>query len=240
MAALRLVFENKSSILTPNQGTHPSVSNDPPIIFLDQILQQFKAKILNMDLVQSLRQDDGSYFQVKGLIESLNNSPETASNKELLRFLLGFCPLLDTLARDFQRKREITTDANKQDLLRQKELTQGEYMRAEAFSLDVQAQKEKSELEDLDVSIPLWEDDIQRLQAKVDAGKKRQAEISGSSLIAISAQQQSKAEAALQHFEKAAAIEASTATLIAAESLVDSRLQELIAAYEAMKQNIKF
>jgi hypothetical protein len=49
-----------------------------------------------------------------------------------------------------------------------------------------------------------------------------------------------KAEAALQHFEKASAIEASTATLMAAEVLVDSRLQEVVAAYEAMKQNIKF
>jgi len=83
------------------------------------------------------------------LIESLNNSPETSSNKELLCFLLGFGPLLDTLARGFQKKREITTDANKQDLLRQKELSQGDSMRIHAFSLDIQAQKDKSELEDL-------------------------------------------------------------------------------------------
>jgi hypothetical protein len=74
--------------------------------------------------------------------------------------LLGFGPLLDTLARNFQRKREIITDANKQDLLRQKELSQGESMRAEAFSLDIQAQKEKFEPEDLEISIPLWEDGI--------------------------------------------------------------------------------
>jgi hypothetical protein len=79
-----------------------------------------------------------------------------------------------------------------------------------------------------------------KVAGKVDVGKKRQAEISGSSLISISAQQQSKAEAALQHFEKAAAIEASIATLIAAESLVNSRLHEAITTYEAMKQNIKF
>ena len=173
------------------------------------------------------------------MIESFNNFPETASNRELLRFLLGFGHLLDTLARDFQKKREIATYANKQDLLRQKELSQGESMRTEAFSLDIQAQKKKYELEDLEISIPLWEDGIKKLQAKVDAGKKRQAEISGSSLISISAQQQEKAKVALQHFEKAAAIKAYTATLLAVEALVDSRLQEAMAAYEAMKQNIK-
>lgn len=86
----------------------------------------------------------------------------------------------------------------------------------------------------------MWEDDLKKLQERIDVGKKRQAELSGSSLISISAQQQVKAEVALQHFEKAAAIEASTATLLAAEVLVDSRLQEVVAAYEAMKQNIKF
>jgi len=107
-------------------------------------------------------------------------------------------------------------------------------MRTEAFSLDIQAQKKKYELEGLEINIPLWEDDIKRLKAKVDAGKKRQAKINGSSLISISAQQQAKTEAALQHFEKAAAIETSTATLLAAEARVDSRLQEAITAYEAM------
>jgi len=55
MATLRLVFENKSCILTSTQGTPPSASNDPPTVSHDQILQQFKAKILNVDLVQSLR-----------------------------------------------------------------------------------------------------------------------------------------------------------------------------------------
>jgi len=62
-------------------------------------------------------------------------------------------------------------------------------MRTEAFSLDIQAQKEKSELEGYEINIPLWEDDIKRLQEKIDVGKKRQAEISGSGLISISAQQ---------------------------------------------------
>jgi len=51
MAALRLVFENKSSILTSTQVTPPSTSNDPPTVSHDQILQQFKAKILNVNLV---------------------------------------------------------------------------------------------------------------------------------------------------------------------------------------------
>ena len=78
------------------------------------------------------------------------------------------------------------------------------------------------------------------MQAKVDAGKKRQAEISGSSLISISDQQQVKAEVALQHFEKVATIKSSTTTQLVTEALVDSRLQEAIAAYEAMKQNIQF
>jgi len=59
-------------------------------------------------------------------------------------------------------------------------------------------------------------------------------------LISIPAQQQAKADVALQHFEKVAAIEASTATLLAAEALFDSRLQEAVVAYEAMKRNIKF
>jgi len=107
MAALRLVFENRSSILTSAQGTPPSASNDPPSVSHDQILQQFKAKLLNVDLVQSLRQDDGSYFGIKGLVKSLINSPETTSNRELLRFLLWFGPLLDTLARDFQRNERL-------------------------------------------------------------------------------------------------------------------------------------
>jgi len=119
---------------------------------------------------------------------------------------------LDTLAQDFQKKREIAANANKQDLLRHKEISQGESPRAEAFSLDIQATKEKSELEDLETSIPFWEDDIKKMQAKVDAGKKRQAEISGSSLISISDQQQVKAEVALQHFEKVATIKSSTTT----------------------------
>jgi len=172
MASLRLIYENKSSILTSPRGTPPSASNNPSTITHDQILQQFKEKLLNVDIVQSLRQDDGSYFESKGLVESLNNSSETVSNKELLRFLLGLHPLLDTLARDFKKKREITIDANKQDLLGQKKLNQGESLRTKAFSLDLQAQKEKYELEDLEIGIPLWD---KRLQAKIDAGKKRQA-----------------------------------------------------------------
>jgi len=89
-------------------------------------------------------------------------------------------------------------NANKQDLLRQKELSQGESLRTEAFSLDVQAKREKSKLEELEANIPLWEDEIKRLQTKVDARKKRQTEISISSLVSISTQQQAKAEAALQ------------------------------------------
>ena len=98
MVALGLVFENQKSILAFAQSTPPSASSDPSVVPHDQILQQFKAKLLNVDLVQSLRQDDGSYFEIKGLVESLTNSPETTSNKELLHFLLGFGPLLDTLA----------------------------------------------------------------------------------------------------------------------------------------------
>jgi len=78
------------------------------------------------------------------------------------------------------------------------------------------------------------------MQAKVDAGKKIQAEISCSSLISISDQQQLKAEVILQHFEKVATIKSSTTTWLATKALVDSRLQEAIAAYEAMKQNIQF
>lgn len=193
-----------------------------------------------MDLVQSLRQGDITYFEIKGLVKSLNNSLETANNCELLRFLLGFRPLLDTLLRDFQKKRKIIVDADKQDLLRKKELSQGESMRTKTFSLDIRAPKEKSVLESLEVSIPLWEDEIRRLQAKVDTRKKRQAEISGSSLVSITAQQQAKAEAALQHLEKVAAIETFTATLLATGALVDLRLQHVIAAYEAQKKNIQF
>jgi len=79
----------------------PPASTYPPTIPYDQIHQQFKAKLLNVDLIQSLCQDDGSYFEIKGLVESLTNSLEIASNKELLCLLLGFGPLLDTLARDF-------------------------------------------------------------------------------------------------------------------------------------------
>ena len=104
-------------------------STDLPTIPYDQILQQFKAKLLNVDLVQSLRQDDGSYFEIKGLVKYLTNFPDIANNKELLLFLLGFDPLLDTLSRDFQKKREIMATALKEDLLRQKELSQGESLR---------------------------------------------------------------------------------------------------------------
>jgi len=43
----------------------------------------------------------------------------------------------------------------------------------------------------------LWEYEIKRLQAKVDARNKRQIEISISSLVSMSAQQQAKEEAAL-------------------------------------------
>lgn len=169
--------------------------------------------------------DKATKLKIKGLVESLKISRETTKNGELLCFLLGFRPLLDTLERDFKKKREIIVDVDKHNLLQQKELSQGESMRTKAFSLDIRAQMDKFELESLEVSIPLWEDEIIRLQEKFDTGKKRQAEINGSSLVLITAQHK-KSRSRSSGFGKSCRNRDFYCHWLATRDLVDSMLQQ--------------
>lgn len=64
MAKLRLVMDHKGSSSTPAQDTSIFVRTEPSIKKYEQSLQEFRSKILNMDLIQLLRQDVGAYFEM--------------------------------------------------------------------------------------------------------------------------------------------------------------------------------
>jgi hypothetical protein len=117
MAMLRLVINNKSSYSTQGQDTSASVMIERSIKIYEESLQKFRSKILNTNLIQSLCQDDGAYFKIKGMVNTLNNSSESANNNNLLRFLVEFELLLEMIARSLQKKKEHNEEANKEGVL---------------------------------------------------------------------------------------------------------------------------
>lgn len=164
LAKLRLVTESNNFSSAQAQDASPFTGTEPLVNKYEQSFQRFKFIISTTNLMQSLCQDVGAYNEIKGLIELLSNFSKFEHKGNLLRFLAGFEPIFENIAKTFQQKKDLLEEADKQYRFRQKELDQSDLMKAEAFCLEATTRQEEAQLANLMTNIPLWEDEIRKLQ----------------------------------------------------------------------------
>lgn len=163
LAAFDLLMKN-NALFSDSCGKSSNVSADTPSENLQEnLLAEFRTKVLKADLVEVVEQSNDYVAEVKELLRKLGDLPSGSIFRD---FAQTFVPLLDDLSRCLQQKKSNQAQIEEQTQLRNKILEDISAFQRKFELFKQRAPTTQREIEDINASIAEHEAEIQRLTAR--------------------------------------------------------------------------
>ncbi|XP_050888840.1 protein bfr2-like [Lathyrus oleraceus] len=199
----------------------------------DEILQQVKKAVFDVDLFEELRNNVGASFGIKKLISKINI---TACPTNIGEALIDIQNLIDQVCVEYHRE----VDA-KSKLLSTEKAQATEFdnaLRTSQASEELAASRKSAQVEfdTYTASIRLWESHITELQKKISDAKAKQAAIQGLD----NTEADDLAKQSVDHVEKATAMNGDIARLRGVQAAVQYKIGLAKKKYDRMRAIIPF
>lgn len=157
LAAFDLLMKN-NALFSDSCGKSSNVSADTPSENLQEnLLAEFRTKVLKADLVEVVEQSNDYVAEVKELLRKLGDLPSGSIFRD---FAQTFVPLLDDLSRCLQQKKSNQAQIEEQTQLRNKILEDISAFQRKFELFKQRAPTTQREIEDINASIAEHEAEI--------------------------------------------------------------------------------
>ncbi|XP_058777297.1 uncharacterized protein LOC131651646 [Vicia villosa] len=198
---------------------------------ISNLLCQIKKKFFETNLIEALSKDSTGCFGLKNLLKKVDL---LLVSEEVSQVIVSLSSLVDQLQVDTLRKRDVDEQLNTKVTSHSSSWKAAGDATIKAGTLELESAKRQKEYETCGADIKSWEQEIERLEAKIKTAKSRQEEIKQSKQNELN----EVVQIGIQHLEMAQKLVLEIEELKKQQALIERRLSLWASQYSNMKKNL--
>lgn len=208
--------------------TSPSSHTDD----FNELFQQLEPRHVGLDLIQTIKDELISLFEIQGLVVKLNKSEVPSP---IVEFVLDFEPHLEQVVQVVRNKQEsISLLERRVEVMHEHQVHESQHQVVELEETN----KAKNRLVNLEDDILSWTQQINWLQLKIEVVEKEKDEIDSSELASVSKNLVEVANTGIECTRTARILEAEVSKLRVAELMVDKKLERTRSRFEELRSKL--